>query len=823
MVQMKRVLTAVVTLFYILNSSVLLGASNHFGPYTIATITVTGNTLLPDRAIFDKIPFHIGDTYFPDKTNKAITDLYAMGFQQVILTPIVNGNNTIDLTIKVIEKPSLQEIIFDGNKNLTEKDIEKVFKLKDMKAATAHDINHLCHVMETLYKEKGYLFAKVTGTLKKTPGNDSVTGYISIDEGTKATIKKVRFKSDNNKPLSFHGKKLRSILYTKEDWILGMIDHSGYYHPHALEVDKYTLENFYQSNGFLHAKVVDASIHLYNKNRDIEVTFVVHEGDRYTISSVNAPGNDIFTEKQLLYAIPLRPGMLYSKELIRVGIERLKTIWGDQGYIYADIDPAIQPNEENKTVALTFTSELNNKILLRHINIQGNKKTRDKIIRRRLLMEEQEPLTTTKLEASKQLINNLGYFDPKEGVNWKLNRVTDDMADLDLLVKEIKTGRAEMKITYGGAPNTFGANNTGAAGEIMIMERNLFGKGMILHANTRLGSENQLFEGGFTQPWLFDKPIRLGAEGLYNHSQYDTLRKVVNTVEEKQTGVSVSTGFVSQRLWGTAFIFQAGFNGIDLYSYAPNGITKTKPMATEMGDRILQAEYQRILNQQLSSGNYLYIEAQGTQDTRNHTTHISQGYKWDLRTKIGIPAFKGGTYGYIKFSMDGHWYTPLIDEHTLVLHLHGYAGFMGPFSDYPIPYRELYHIGGPSNVRGWEFGQIGPMWFESTLVEDEGWQGSSIGAKRAFFVNAELTFPIRDDLSIKGVLFYDGGSGWDTPESNTINPAHLKNNNFNFRHCIGFGVRLLQPQPMRVDWGFKLDRQPGETASEVSLSSYYDF
>ncbi len=820
---MKRVLTAVLILLCVVTNYTIFGAGNHSGPFTIATISVKGNILLPDRTLLDKMPFQPGDIYFPDKTNKAIAELYKMGFQQVTVSPVPNKKDTVDIIINVIEKPALQEIIFEGNKNLTEKDIEKVFKFKDMKAATIHDIQHLCRIMETLYKEKGYLFAIATGELKKTPGNDSMTGYIKVTENTKATIKKVRFKSDNGKTLSFHSKQLRSILYTKEDWILGMLDHSGYYHPHALEVDKYTLENFYQSAGFLHAKVTDASMHLYNKNRDIEVTFIIHEGDRYTISSVNAPGNDIFTEKQLLYVIPLRPGMLYSKELIRVGIERLKTIWGDQGYIYSDIEPTIQPDEENKTVAITFTSELNNKITLRHINIHGNKKTRDKIIRRRLAMEEQEPLTTSGLEASKQLVNNLGYFDPKEGVNWKLNRITDDMADIDLLVKEIKTGRAEVKITFGGAPNTMAASNTGAAGEIMIMERNLFGKGMVLHANTRLGAENQMFEGGFTQPWLFDKPIRLGADGIYNHSQYDTVKKVTNVIEEKQTGASVSTGFVSRTLWDTALIFQAGYNGIDLYSYGIDGTTKTKPMASEALGSTLQVEYQRILNQQLSSGHYLYLEAQGTQDTRNHTTHISQGYKWDTRTKIGIPAFKGGTYGYIKFSMDGHWYTPLIDEHTLVLHLHGYAGVMGSLSNYPIPYRELYHIGGPSNVRGWEFGQIGPMWYAQEQVQDEGWQGSSIGAKKAFFVNVELTFPIRDDLSIKGVLFYDGGSGWDTPDGSTIDPTHLKNNSFNFRHCIGFGIRLLQPQPMRVDWGFKLDKQPGETASEVSLSSYYDF
>ena len=115
------------------------------------------------------------------------------------------------------------------------------------------------------------------------------------------------------------------------------------------------------------------------------------------------------------------------------------------------------------------------------------------------------------------------------------------------------------------------------------------------------------------------------------------------------------------------------------------------------------------------------------------------------------------------------------------------------------------------------------MWYTNELSAIGGWQGESIGAKKAMFINLELVFPITSNLTMKGCIFYDGGTGWDTPDSKTIRPDHLRNNSFDYRHCIGLGIRLLEPQPIRVDWGFKLDRRSGESESEVQFSTYYDF
>jgi outer membrane protein insertion porin family len=175
-------------------------------------------------------------------------------------------------------------------------------------------------------------------------------------------------------------------------------------------------------------------------------------------------------------------------------------------------------------------------------------------------------------------------------------------------------------------------------------------------------------------------------------------------------------------------------------------------------------------------------------------------------------------FGYAKFDFDASWYTPLIGERDLVLCVHGHMGFAIPFKNRSVPFRELYNIGGPSSVRGFLFGDIGPVYYSPALN-----QRDMLGAQHAFWFNTEMVFPITSDLSVKGAVFYDGGAGWGTPDSHLINPSHLKNNSFSFRQSVGFGVRILKPTPVKIDWGFKLDRKRGESPSEVHFSMYQDF
>ena len=780
------------------------------GPSDIVdNIIIEGLTLLPEDTILSKIPYEKGDFFDPHPTSLSIKKIYDLGyFKQVHFATKKTSPGIIDLHVILEEKTPIKEIVFEGNKVIATKDLKK--KLGDLIAAEPRELTKYALALERYYSEKNCHFAKIKTALKIDVDGKGIAIF-TICEGPVALVKKVRF--IGNKHVS--GKRLRSLLFTREDWILSVLDRSGTYNPLAIEQDRDTIEQFYQSNGYLHAKVPKADINFNEKKKDITVTFTIQEGAQYTISSVKAPGNDIITEAQLLDRIPLRPGMLYSKELLRFSIEQLRNLWGAKGYIYADIDPSIEPDEDNKTVAITFYSHPGDTVHVNRINIFGNEKSRDKIIRRQLVIEEGDLLTTEGMEASKNRVAQLGYFDPKDGVNWKINRLDNETADIDLLVKEIKTGRFEWKTSFGGSPTRLDSPNTGVSAEISMTDRNLAGKGYFSQVVGRISAEEKAFTLSLADPWFCDKPIRVGIDAFLNHSTYDELKKTTKTVGEKQLGSSVNLGFASKTLDNTLFLFDLGFQNINYLG--------TPPQASISSNPIDRAEYQLILDERFLGGKFAFLQSAIKRNTLNHHIHVTEGYKWDLTSKFAIPILDD-VVGFFKFEADAHWYTSLIGDYQLVFHSHFHGGIITEMGYRKrIPYRELYSIGGPASVRAWRFGQISPLWFTNDLVVDQDWQGESIGGKKAVFVNLELVFPITNNLSIKGCVFYDGGAGWDTPNANTIRVGHLKNNSFDYRHCIGIGIRLLEPQPMRVEWGFKLDKRDGEPLSEVQFSGYYDF
>jgi outer membrane protein insertion porin family len=237
--------------------------------------------------------------------------------------------------------------------------------------------------------------------------------------------------------------------------------------------------------------------------------------------------------------------------------------------------------------------------------------------------------------------------------------------------------------------------------------------------------------------------------------------------------------------------------------------------------------YQRIISDQFKDGSMAYLNIEFGQDIRNHIIHPSGGFQWSTIARVGFPTRK---FGFLKLDLDYSWYTSLIDEFGLVLGFHTHFGYVRSLRKKTIPFKELFNIGGPASVRGFEWGEISPSFVLNPKRRndefDMGRLGEPIGGTKAFFVNLELTFPIKKDHTLKGAIFYDGGSGWGTPclpISPTEYKMFIRNSSFDYRQTIGIGFRMLQPQNLKVDWGFKLDRRPGEKAYEVHFSAYKQF
>jgi outer membrane protein insertion porin family len=774
----------------------------------ISAIKIHGNTSTSKDAILNHIPYKIGEMFDPRKTRTLIHNLYynLKKFRNIKVMAEVLDDTYMNLYIFVEEKYPLKEFKTVGNKKVSEKEIAKKIDLDAIITIDPEELKIIANKIKDIYLEKGYHETEIETALEVDEANRA-TAILSINEGVAATVKQIHFIGNN----SISSKELRSVALTKEDWLLGFLDKSGNYHPERLEGDKHFIEQHYQNQGFLNAKVIDIDVNIDPETQNIILTFEIEEGHRYIIDKISAPGTDLVPEPYLLAMLPIRPGMYYSREGMTNSIKRLELIWGDYGYIFAHIEPSMQPNDETKTVSVSFFSELGDQVYLNKINIRGNTKTRDKIIRRKIILDEGELLTQGRMNASKRNVASLGYFDPRDGVNWKIRRLNKEEADLDLIVKETKTGHFGAQLGFGGSGADWQSPISGMSVKVELSDTNLFGSGVHVNLSTTYSKDEQTALLHVAQPWLFDKPI-LGAFDVYHRRPvYDELRHV-QTVHQKLTGGSVTLGCITQSKshW---------FHDVNiLFSSGVEDVKYNQPPIALFENPFERFQYQQILNKEFTPGTFAFVSTKMEQDTRNHPVHTMWGHKWRMATKFAIPSF-GNNIGFYKIELDASWYTPLIAEYDLILKLHGYFGISSPFKNRTVPFGDLFHIGGQSSVRGFLFGQIGPQFL-----------GDTIGGAKAFFWNAELVAPITADMNMKVVAFYDGGTGFANPYITTADKPFVTGNNFDYRHAIGIGFRVLQPMPVNVDWGFKIDPRKNklfpnrsESASEIHFGMSYDW
>ena len=799
-------------------------------PRRVNEIFITGNKQVPTEAILDRIPFAKGEIFDPLKTRTLIQNLYfdLKRFRNITVNGENVGKDLINIHIVLDEKKILKEVVIEGNKQVTRKEIFDKINFNEIPAIDEEELKKYSLVIQKIYKEKGFHQTEIKTSLRIEDENRA-TAVFQIEEKPKSIIKRICFKGNAH----MSSKKLRNIIFSREDWLGSFMDKSGTYQEDRINGDKHMLEQFYQNNGYLNAKVVDVETTINPATKNIVLTYEIREGDCYTIKDVKVSGNDILKEEFLLSVLPVRPGDVYSRERLVDAMKALEFIWGDFGYIYASINPDIQTDDENKTVSISFDTDLGSQVFLNKITIRGNKKTRDKIIRRKISLEEGLLITNSHMDASKSRVESLGYFDQRDGVNWKLTRLSENSADLDLFLKEIKTGDAHLKIGFGGSATSLHSPTSSVSVEGNVSDTNFGGSGVMVNLATKLGTDEKTVIFNVTQPWLFDKPIYGSLDLYHKRFSYDQFT-MTQPINEKFTGGKLTTGFVTgsqRRLFNDTFV-RLGL-GVDNVNYGttiiddkpcPSRPRATIPALCDDATGLTRIEatlaYDSLLAKLFEPGTFTSLTAQIGQDKKNHPMHPSSGYAWIARSLFVLPSLNS-RIGFNKVDIDVNWYTPLIGDFDLIFRLHGYVGLIIPLKNRVVPYRELFHIGGPASVRGFLFGQIGPQFTVSDT--QNALRQDSIGGDKTAFVNAELIFPILSDFSMKGLVFYDGGTGWDNPYVKTVSERFIRNNNFDYRHSVGVGLRILNPVPMRIDWGFKLDPRKGETGYEVHFGMQYDW
>lgn len=796
----------------------------------IEEIIVSGNRKINEKSIISKLLFKEGDSLklLSKKSSDSLKRVAFMGYfsegSLKLKTQAGSSSDKVKVVIELDEKKLLSGYEFEGNTNVGVKKLRNSLELDSVVAVDADDIERMCRQIEKVYRKENYLAAKASGTLV-ADGPESVKILFSIEEGQKTKVLRVKFVGCKK----ILERKLRDVLATREDWILSAVDGAGKYDKDMVERDKHVIEQFYQDHGYLNVAVPEVKIEKASNNKDLEITFYIEEGELYTVSSIGVPYDSEFNAELTEQAILIKEGQPYSLSALKDSMSRLEYVFGESGYIFLTVYPEIIPDHKTCTVKVNFNVEKGNRYKINDIEITGNKVTRDFVIRRELLIHEGMPAVKRLMDRSRERVEYLDYFE-RGSVDWKIHKIDDEKVNLELIVKEKKNGQASVSLNYD--------QNTGGKSTPAVVfdahKRNFKGIGWDVGGGLQIGEGAiKLAFLDFENPYLFDRDVTFGCRSYVSRVDFDCFDPTEETI-----GAVTSVGFglntFGQRL---RFTGEVGLESVDykipsndhIFDKSGNFIGGLSTLASSEN-----MAFRRYKNDFFTGGDYAWFGGKVSLDNLNYRVNPTKGWSLELRDKVALSGFgsSGSTdsriegHSMFKLELDAAFYWPIIDKSDrLVFSVKSRLGIAEPLFDsrkMPIIHKELFKVGGVHSMRGFRWGEAGPLF----KTDKDSWP-IPIGAKRMFVTNFELSTPLCGGANAPiGFLFYDLGAGWNAQRINLTSnevDSYVVNDKFSLRHAVGVGVKFSAPYPIRIDYGYKLNRRGGEAASDLSISMNVPF
>jgi len=689
-----------------------------------------------------------------DDIQEAVRQLWSLGlFSDIDIVLDREVQDGVYLTIKVKEYPHLDKVELEGNKKLKKNDIEEELNFYPGQVISPGTLARARKKIKDKYKEKGYLLADIkTETFDSKDMQGRTIVRFSINEGKKVQIERINFHSNE----SFKDSKLRKQMKeTKEDrWWRG-----ADFDKEKFKEDLEKVIAFYNNEGFRDAEILRDSLYYGPERDDMYIDIWVEEGRKYSFGKITWEGNEIYTNEELEAQLNINTGDVYSKEkLDKAVFERIGELYYNRGYIYATTNPKQTPTEDDR-VDLHFMIHEGKQAYVNQIEITGNTKTKEKVIRRELRILPGDTFNRDLLQRSQRDVWMLNYF---ANVEPKVIPATtaEDKVDLEFVVEEKSTDTANMSAGWSERDKLIGS--------IGVAMANLFGNGQALSFNWNFGYSYQSFEISFTEPWLLDSPTLAG------FSFYD-LKRDSRYIGYKQRSRGGSFRIGRRFRWPDNF-----FRGDWIY-------------------RIDQTELSDFHSSLLSAGYFEQYEKWGALLSSSVTQIINRnsldrpefptaGSDVSLTTEIAGTVL-GGNVDYHKHIFRMDWFFPSFWK--LVLYSGFQAGYLEGFKkDSRIPYLEYFFMGGDGLTRSIPLrGYDDPM---------SGY-ASERGGKTMIKYTAEIRVPIAPNPTIFGLIFAEAGNTWEDFKS--ADP-------FSLRRSVGIGARVFMPMIgiIGFDYGYGFDR-----------------
>jgi outer membrane protein insertion porin family len=736
-----------VVLILLLQIGVCSGGEND-----IHKITVLGNVKVEEGVIRGAIKSREGGPFSIDQVREDLRSIFATGYFADIQVDIKSTPGGREVIFIVVEKPSIKEVVITGNQKLKLEDIKEKMTLAPRSILNLEKVKENAEQIRKLYFSKGYYGVAIEQQVDYLETNEAVVRF-QITEGPKGRVKQIVFKGNRK----IKSSDLKKVMHTKKWNIFSILTKSGILDEDILKNDTQILTAYYLDHGFLDVKVSEPKIDLRNPKR-IQVEIEIVEGPRYRIANIDFKGDLLTTREDLFKSIKIKRNDIYSNSAIRRDINALTEKFANQGYAYVDITPETSVDSKNFIVGLIFDIDKKKQVFFEKIQITGNTKTRDKVVRREIQVSEGELYSATKLSKSRDRLKRTGYF--KEVDMTSSRGSTEDRMNLDVKVEEAPTGALSFGLGYSSIERVVGVAS--------ISDRNLLGLGYQGSLKFKLGADTRDFRLSFTDPYFLGYPYSAGID-LYHEDV-----ELFETYSYKITGGDLRFGKELTETLRTDLMYK--LENVNVFDVDLNA------------SRFIREQEGRRTTSALSIG--------FTHDTRDDYFAPSRGAKHSVFIQNAGGILGGDNY-FVKVMGETSWFFPA--PLKTVLNLRGKVGFIEPYGGKRTPVYEKFFVGGLSTVRGFEYGTAGPV--------DE--NRDPIGGEKMVVFTSELVFPVAREIGLRGAVFFDIGKGFDHLSDFTP-----------LRKGAGVGIRWFSPfGPIHIDIGFNLSPKSREKGRVIDFTA----
>ena len=694
----------------------------------------------------------------PAEVTADLKSLFATGAFDDAAVRVAPFGDGIALTFVLHERPAIEKVRVEGNKEISEDDIRKKIVVRPATILDIERIEQSADAIREHYVEQGFFLAEVNWRQEQKPDN-LVDVVFVIREQAKVKVQRVEFVGNE----ALGTDEIKKIMQTQEGSLLSFLTGKGTFQKEQFDEDLQRIQFFYNTKGYAEIRVDPPVVMLSRDRRFISISITVHEGPQYYVGKVNVTGDLMKPVDEMIMGLQLKPGHVFNALEVQKDIQHLGDMYKDQGFAFTTIGNDTDLHPETRLLDFTYIIQKGEKAHFGRIDIVGNEGTRDWTIRRELRIFEGDQYNETKLRNSEARVKRLGFFEtvtvrPRPGGK-------PDEVDVTVEVKERQTGAFSVGAGFSSVENFLF--------QAQVSKQNFLGRGQSLKLEATLSSLRRFFVFSFDEPYLLD------TDWTFGFSAYNTDLTQYNFYQASK-GLDFTFGRRFADYFSLATTYK--LEGVDVRAGGLQGVGNV-PVAN--------------LDQVGITSSLALTAAFDNRDDRMYPTKgnvSSLSVEWS-GSEIG------SDFDYIRINAKSRQYFPI--GWGIVGKVAGSWGYIFSPKDRALPIFERFQVGGIFTVRGFERASLGPSIPVGSARDPNAWPSAfKIGGNQQLVLNIEAEFPIFQQIGVRGVVFFDAGNAYD--DGQWPNPLKM-------RPAAGFGIRWASPiGPLRFEWGFPLMPEKGE-------------